>query len=107
MKTYLKIFAITASIQLVGFVLAKLVDELLRNYKTSTIVPFYVGSAFVLISIILGIILPLYWCDTKLKKVLTIFLLPTNYTWLIAIISVILFVRNILNGLGNLPDNFG
>lgn len=56
---------------------------------------------------ILGIILPICWCDTLLKKIIIILLLPTNYTPLLCILFVIKFITNIGNILNNLPINFG
>lgn len=107
MKIYLKTLAITAGIQIVGFMLAFLLDGLLSRLESSTIAPVYIGGFFVLLSMIIGFALPAKWCETRGKMALTILLLPTNYTWLVLAIAVIKFVGNILNILKNIPANFG
>lgn len=107
MRIYLKILAITAGMQIVGVILCYLLDYLLRNQETSTIFPLAVGGSLVLISTILGIVLPVCWCKTIPKKIITILLLPTNYTILICLIILVKFVMAFGNILSNIPKNFG
>ncbi len=107
MRTYLKIFSITVGIQIFGFLICYLLDSIFKIKSSSTIFSLYIGIFFILISIILGIILPICWYSTLLKKVITILLLPTNYTPLLCILFVIKFITNIGNVLNNLPINFG
>lgn len=107
MRTYLKIFSITVGIQIFGFLICYLLDSIFKIKSSSTIFSLYIGIFFILISIILGIILPICWYSTLLKKVITILLLPTNYTPLLCILFAIKFITNIENILNNLPINFG
>jgi hypothetical protein len=107
MRTYLKIFSITVGIQIFGFLICYLLDSIFKIKSSSTMFPLHIGIFFILISMILGIILPICWCDTLLKKIIIILLLPTNYTPLLCILFVIKFITNIGNILNNLPINFG
>lgn len=107
MRTYFKILLITAGIQIAGYVITYRVDDLLMPTGKSTVVPFYIGAFFLVCSLLAGIILPIRWCKTIRKRILTIFLMPTNYTWLVIVIMVIVFVSRSLDALTNLPINFG
>lgn len=107
MRTYLKIFSITVGIQIFGFLICYLLDSIFKIKSSSTMFPLYIRIFFILISMILGIILPICWCNTLLKKIIIILLLPTNYTPLLCILFVIKFITNIGNILNNLPINFG
>lgn len=107
MKAYLKILAITASIQLLGFLIAYGVDFLLKSAANSTIFPIFIIIIAVLSSLILGIVLPIRWCNNRLYKIVTILLLPTNYTWIFIIFGVIKIVKSILDILESIPPNFG
>ncbi len=41
------------------------------------------------------------------QKLLMTLLMPTNYTWIVCIVAVILFVSSIIDILTNLSRNFG
>ena len=105
-KTYFKILAVTAGVQFAGLLLLRLTDAMLSG-GGSTIFPFWVLAACILVSTVLGIVLPLRWCNSRGQKVATVLLLPTNYTWIVIAIAVVKFVRDILQILGGIPDNFG
>jgi len=60
-----------------------------------------------MISMILGVVLPLKRFRLWRSRLLTILLLPTNYTWLVIAVAVIRLVGNILHVLEGIPDNFG
>lgn len=107
MRTYFKILSITAGIQIFGFLVCYGLDFLLESQGTSTLLPLYIGAVFVMISTILGIVLPIFLYNTRIQKIITIFLLPTNYTILICIMAIIKFVSDIGDILNNIPDNFG
>jgi len=107
MKTYFKIFAVTIAVQIIGFVLAYVTDEFLRIQNVSTVLPVAFLLSGVLISTILGIILPVVFGKTLKQKLLTIFLLPTNYVWLLIIFMVIYFYHHIVEILTHIPANFG
>ena len=72
MRTYLKIFSITVGIQIFGFLICYLLDSIFKIKSSSTMFPLHIGIFFILISMILGIILPICWCDTLLKKIILI-----------------------------------
>lgn len=93
MRIYLKILSITTVIQIAGVVVCYFLDFLLKSQQSSTILPFCIGFAFVVISTLLGVILPILWRDKLLHKIITILLLPTNYTVILGIIFVMKFLR--------------
>ena len=103
MKKYLKILAITAGIQIISFCLFYLSDRLLTN----SMLPVCIMLSGIIVSEALGIILPIKWCSTKKQKVLSIIFLPTNYTLLFLVLSVVFFVHGLLDILPQIPDNFG
>lgn len=107
MKTYFKILAITAGIQLGGFGLTYLLDALLAGGGTSTLAPLFVGGLALLGSMAAGIVLPIKWCKGLRQKLLTILLLPTNYTWLILAVAVVRFVLGLLEVLEGIGSSFG
>lgn len=107
MKTYFKILAITAGLQLGGFGLTYLLDAYLAGGQTSTLAPLFVGGLFLLASTAVGIFLPIKWCHGFRQKLLTILLLPTNYTWLILAAAVVRFVLGLLEILEGISRNFG
>lgn len=107
MKTYFKILGITLGIQLFGFILAYLVDHVFLTNGSDSMLPFIIGGLFLLVSSILGILLPIIWCDSLKHKIVSIVLMPTNYTWLLLIILVVTFVMKIVQIFKNVPSNFG
>ena len=107
MKTYFKIFAVTIAVQMISFTLTYVTDEFLRRQKASTVLHVAVLLSGVLISTILEIILPVVFGKTLKQKLLTIFLLPTNYVWLLIIFMVVYFYHHIVEILTHIPANFG
>lgn len=99
--------AVTAGIQIVGFSLTYWLDFFLSKFGSSTIAPVFIGGSFLVLSMIVGLILSLKWCGSWKKKILTILLLPTNFTWILFIIAAIRLVGGILDILENIPSNFG
>ena len=97
MKTYFKILAITLGIQLISFCLFCAGDQIFNGSMISVCI----------VSMIFGIFLPIRWYDTGKEKFLGILLLPTNYTWLFLVLSVVFFVNGLLDLLTKIPDNFG
>ena len=65
------------------------------------------GGLFLLASTAAGIILPIKWCQGLRQKLLTILLLPTNYTWLILAVAVVRFVLGLLEVLEGISGSFG
>lgn len=107
MKAYLKLLAIAAATQVIGFFLTYAADSLMQTSGHSTIAPVFIAIAFVAISMIATLILALRWCAGKKAAWITWLLLPTNYTWLIAAWLVTRFVQNLLGILERIPPNFG
>jgi uncharacterized membrane protein YdjX (TVP38/TMEM64 family) len=101
MKEYLKVLLITLSLQITGFISMKVLSE-----KFHSDISFMVFAISIIVSTFIGIIMPIVICKSLKSKLLTIFLLPTNYTWLLAIVVVILFVSSVLDVLQNFPKNF-
>lgn len=107
MKIYFKILLITGGIQVATFIISRIIDKLSIGGGENFISSVGVIIVGILVSTILGIILPLRWYHTKKGKILGIVLLLTNYTWLILAVSVFTFVKLLLDILRHIPDNFG
>ena len=103
MKTYFKILAITLGIQLISFCLFCAGDQIFNGSMISVCILL----SGIIVSMIFGIFLPIRWYDTGKEKFLGILLLPTNYTWLFLVLSVVFFVNGLLGLLTKIPDNFG
>lgn len=107
MKIYGKILLIAAAIQILGFSLARIIDQILLGRETVTIAPLFAGLAAVAASMGISLMLALKWCESRKKAILTFLLLPTNYTFLILGLLLFRFVSEIISIMENLPPNFG
>lgn len=93
-QIYLHIFIITTATLIGGYILA----AFLRVLHLYFLFPTLLSSAGILASTALGIVLPLKWQRTQREKLLTILLLPTNYTIIINIlvsIAAIMFIGSL------------
>ena len=92
MKQYFKILLITLAIQLSGFA----VSMLLINLSDWTDIWFDLAIVVIwlciLTSIIVDIVLAIRWGTSIGKKLIYIFLMPTNYLWLAWLIWVFWYV---------------
>lgn len=107
MSRYLKILVITLFIQIFCFTLFKV----LSTGQNSSLMADKIGTVFffaaIPVSIITDIVLAVMW-GTNIKEKLTyIFLMPTNYTWIIVLVFFIRFVKGVGKILHNIPANFG
>jgi len=59
------------------------------------------------VSIVVDIVLAIKWGDSIAKKLIFIFLMPTNYTFLIIVLYSFWLVGQWIEILNNLPPNFG
>ena len=107
MKVYLKILFIAAAMQIAGVCFTWFAGGLLQKSGKSTAVAILIGIGLLVLSMILSLILAIRWCRTKRGAFFTYVLLPTNYTWLAAVMLVIGFVRDLLDILESCPPNFG
>lgn len=107
MKAYFKILEVTLAIQIMGHGLTYWCDDLLSRSGTGTVAPVFVGGFFLLLSMIVGLILAVRWYGSWKNRLLTILLLPTNYTWLLYVIAVVKLIGGILDILEDIPPNFG
>ncbi len=103
LKKYFEILSITLLIQLTGFVGMEIGDSLFKNGTAG------VGLLFMCLiaSTLTGIIAPLFCFSKVSHKILAILFLPTNYTMIIMIFILNSILTNILNGIRNMPPNFG
>ena len=93
MKKYIKIFFITLSIQIVGYLLSVLLNEVTvgSNLKSDiTILPVILG---VVVALVVDIILAIRWGNSIKAKLVYIFLMPTNYFWLVFLLWAISHVK--------------
>lgn len=95
------------TIQIMGHVLTYWCDDLLSRSGTSTIAPVFIGGFFLILSMTVGLILAVRWYGSWENRLLTILLLPTNYTWLLYVIAAIKLIAGILDILEDIPQNFG
>lgn len=107
MNKYLKILIITTGIQLgsvaLGMILANLSEEPGSLSAIGTVL-FLFGF---LISIVADIVLAIKWGTNTKEKLIYIFLMPTNYTWIVYVLFAFWYVGQWLDILNDLPDNFG
>ena len=106
MKPYLKILLITFVIQLGGLA----VSNLLYDLSGGDLVLSRVGDAIIVLcilaSIIVDIILAIRWGSSIGKKLIYIFLMPTNYLWLAWLIWVFWYVGQWFEMLREFNQNF-
>lgn len=107
MKKYLKILMITLGIQL-GFLAIAI---LLANMPGMQEPLEPLGTVLLLISfpisIVVDIVLSMKWGENIAKKLIYIFLMPTNYTLLIFILFAFHIIGQWMEILYNLSPNFG
>ena len=82
MKNYLKILLITLAIQLGGLVVSGLLYKLSGGTGVLYDLRKIIVLLCILTAIIVDIILAIRWGTTIGKKLIYIFLMPTNYLWL-------------------------
>lgn len=83
MKKYLKILLITLAIQLGGFVVSLIIYNLSGGTGKLSSLGIILVLLCILASIIVDVILAIRWGTSIGKKLIYIFLMPTNYLWLI------------------------
>lgn len=107
MKKYIKILVITLGIQLGCVVIGMLLTNMpgLRE----SLAP--VGAVLMLVcfpvSIVVDIVLAIKWGDSIPKKLIYIFFMPTNYTWLMFLLFALWHMGQWMDILSNLSPNFG
>ena len=106
LKLFLRLLLLTISIQIIGFVIAFCVDQLLV-FEHATILPFYIGSIFVAASIAADIIIVMRKKISVKEKLVCILCMPTNYVWVLIGALVYLFVKILFNIATETPPNFG
>ena len=107
MKDYIKILCITASIQITGFLMMHICDILLAYKDSSSAFPAFIFVIGIVISTIVGITMAIKKGKTLKQRLLMIFLMPTNYTWLVCVITFVSIVKSILDIITDLSRNFG
>ena len=107
MKTYFKILAITAGLQIIGFFLTYCVDGMLPRIESSTVMPVFLAVFFIILSMVVGLVLSVKWFTHWKGRILAFLLLPINYTWLLFVIAAIKLVKGILGIMEEIPANFG
>lgn len=93
MKKYIKIFVITLLIQIAGYLISILLHEVTGGSNSQvdiTILPIILG---VIAAFVVDIILAIRWGNSVSKKLVYIFLMPTNYLWVVFILFAINHVK--------------
>ena len=107
MKIYLKILSITAALQLISIIIVFKGNDIINAVTGINFLGAAVGGVLLVVSIILGVVLPIKWYKKNWQKFCGIVLLPTNYSWLVVGTILKKSVDIILNILFNVPENFG
>ena len=107
MRNYLKILLITLTIQLGFDTCGTLLSELLETTGNISDISLVCSLVGVPISIVVDIVLSIKWGKTLKEKLLCIFLMPTNYIWILEVCYAIWLLNQWLDIISNLPPNFG
>ena len=102
MKIYIKIFFITISIQIVGYLASVLLNEVTFGLNLEfdiTILPVILG---VVIALVVDIILAIRWGNSIKAKLVYIFLMPTNYFWVVFLLWAINHVKQWIDIFANI-----
>ncbi len=102
MKNYLKILLITLAIQLIGVFGESLLYNLESSPGTLRWVRNIIFLGCVLVAIIVDIILAIRWGRNIKEKMIYIFLMPTNYLWIVVLLVLFWHVAQWLDILGNI-----
>lgn len=107
MNKYVKILFVTLGIQVGLLLMAYIFYNLPIGYDILKKVGLLIFVVNTPISLIIGIVLAIKCGTTVKEKLMYIFLMPTNYTWIIYIFLLFWFAGKIMNILTNIPENFG
>ena len=94
-KAYFKILLITTAIQIVCFAISKSVAKILRSTSDEVLGEVIIIGMTIglLLSITISVILAFRWVKTIKGRLSCIFLMPTNYTWILALLGVAWIVK--------------
>ena len=102
MKNYFKILFITLAIQLSGVMVGLLLSELQSGAGMLN----GLGTIFLLgcvpAAIIVDIVLAIRWGTNIKQKLIYIFLMPTNYLWLVFVLWLVWHISQWMNVLTNI-----
>lgn len=102
MKPYFKILLITLAVQLGGLGVSKLLYNLSGGSGVLYDLRFVIVLLCILASIIIDIVLAIRWGTSIGKKLIYIFLMPTNYLWLVWLIWAYWYVYQWIEMLGSI-----
>lgn len=100
-RTYFKILLFTSLTVIISIIISSIIQVIANVAEKSTIVPIITVMIGVLVSTAIGIIFPIIYCKGLKNKLLTIFLLPTNY--LIPVFAIVAY-RVITAAIGIITD---
>lgn len=102
MKNYFKILFITLAIQLFGVMVGLLLSEI----QSGVGILNGLGTIFLLgcvpAAIIVDIVLAIRWGTNIKQKLIYIFLMPTNYLWLVFVLWMVWHIRQWIDVLTNI-----
>lgn len=78
-RTYFKVLMAALAILIVSIIFSSITQAVANSVEKTTVAPIIIIAVGVVISTAVGIILPILYCKGLKNKLLTIFLLPTNY----------------------------
>ena len=104
MKSYLKILLITLAIQVGGLVVSKILYNLSGGTGVLSDLRIIIVLLCILASIIVDIVLAIRWGTSIGKKLIYIFLMPTNYLWLAWLVWAYWYIYQWIEMLGSIYD---
>ena len=102
---YIDILGVSACIQMIGYIASIMVGNA-EAFKNSPVAPLLVFGAFFGCSIIFSICFALKVNVERKYKLIHIFCMPTNYTWLIVAVFIYAFTKIAVAIGAGLPSNF-
>ena len=107
-KTYLKILVMAFLVQFLSFIIMYFLDYIFGVLSNnSTIIPLIIGMGGLMTSTIIGVILPIRYEKSLVNKILTIILLPTNYTLILCFFGMLKLAKSIRQIIIDLSKYFG
>ena len=100
-------FSISTSILLLSKVFSFSAERMIESSGQSSVFPTLIWMAGLMLSTMVGVVLPLRLCKTVKGKILTILFLPTNYVFFIILYYAYRLCHLIFNILSNFSPHFG
>ncbi len=102
MKNYLKILGITAGIQIASYIIDVIAINVVHQAGGVSIMGVPLLFIGFVISLVIGIVLAIKWGKSVGQKLIYVFLMPTNYTFLLLFFTALWYFAQWLEMLTNI-----